>query len=174
MDPLNNGLEWAQVGANVQNAFTSKKAEKVPLNVGFKLYKFTEWNVQRSDASVTEWWSSVDEYGADPGLKGKINMAKTLGVDVRELVHVTSAVSANWNGLSYLVIATVQEPMFAFWGQCAQQARIEPGTTARHAIGAGLTKNVPGTGWQFYIPNLTSSYLAAAAPILAEHYVPAA
>lgn len=174
MDPLNKGLEWGQLAANVQNAFTNKKAEKVPLNEGFKLYKFTEWNVQRPDASLTEWWSTVDDYGVDPGLKAKINMAKTLRVDIRELVHVTSAVSANWNGLNYLVIATVQEPVFAFWGQCAQQARIEDGATARHAMGAGLTKNVTGTAWQFFIPNLTTSYLAAAAPILPEHYVPPA
>lgn len=164
--PLNENLNWGDVGAistggsnTVQDAFKSRHAEKVLLTPGTKLYKFNDFNSPTAPNSkaLSPWWSPYDDYRHDGGWVQRKKLAEHLGVTILEFGRVTSAVKENWNSLQYLLVITLSESVYAFFGGFAQMPRIDEGGTSKRTAteGRGQTKNLPGGGTQFYIPNLT-------------------
>jgi hypothetical protein len=163
--PINEHLSWAEVGAistggsgHVRDAFKGGMAEKVLLPVGFELYKFNEYNSLAAPgaATISPWWSPYQPYKHDGGWIQRKNLAQHLGVTAREFGRVTSAVKENWNSLSYLLVIVLGQATYAYFGGFAQMARIDAGAASRRGAGEerGMTKNLPGGGTQFYIPNL--------------------
>lgn len=179
--PVNENLSWSEVGAistganSVADAFKLKYAEKVLLTLGTKLYKFNDFNSPTAPGSkvLSPWWSPYDDYRHDGGWEQRKKLAKLLGVSIREFGRVTSAVKENWNSLQYLLVVTLSQAVYAFFGDFAQQPRQDAGTVSKRVISAPAaggaflaesrraTKNLPGGGTQFYIPNLTLDQVAS-------------
>ena len=166
--PINENTTWADVGNistggdnHVRNAFKNGVAKKVLLAPTFKMYKFNEYRSLTAPNSnaVSPWWSPYEPYEWDGGWKQRQSLAQHLNVSMREFGRVTSAIKENWNSLSYLLVVEVRNAMYGYFGGFAQMARIDAGQASKvnSAIEAkGNTKNLPGGGTQFYIPNLTS------------------
>lgn len=164
--PINENLSWGEVGAistggdnHVRDAFKGGMAEKVLLPAGFELYKFNEYNTLAPPGApmISPWWSPYDPYKHDGGWVQRKKLASHLGVSTREFGRVTSAVKENWNSLSYLLVIVLGHATYAYFGGFAQMARIDAGQSSKRKGGEarGGTKNLPGGGTQFYIPNLT-------------------
>jgi hypothetical protein len=87
--------------------------------------------------------------------------AETIGVTVREWGRLTSAVKENWNSLRYLLVITLAEDVYGFFGGFASMGRIDPGSTSKVKAGEGRGAGgrLPGGGTQFYIPNLTADHV---------------
>jgi hypothetical protein len=181
---LNENLIWSDVGDistggsnRVADAFKSKRAEKVLLTVGTKLYKFNDFNTPTAPGSqaLSPWWSPYDDYRHDGGWEQRKKLAELLGVSIREFGRVTSAVKENWNSLQYLLVIKLFESVYAFFGDFAQMPRLDVGADSKRvttdpapvadgafvAEGSGATKNLPGGGTQFYIPKLTMGQVAS-------------
>jgi hypothetical protein len=190
---INESRSWAEVGAistgpdtHVRDAFKGGHADKVLLPAGTILYKFNEYNslvgASEADAvrdgplsaagaafyasTLSPWWSPYESYKHDGGWVQRKKLAEHLGVSVREFGRVTSAIKENWNSVKYLLVITLANSAYAFFGGFAQMARIDAGAASRRvtqapagngafkAEGRGSTRNLPGGGTQFYIPNL--------------------
>ena len=144
MPPLNGPLSLSEVGAistgsnSVADAFKLKYAEKVLLTVGTKLYKFNDFSSPTPPGSkiLSPWWSPYDDYRHDAGWEERKKLAKLLGVSIRELGRVTSAVKENWNSLQYLLIITLSQAVYAFFGDFAQMPRQDAGTVSKRVITA--------------------------------------
>jgi hypothetical protein len=123
------------------------------------LYKFNDFNSPTSPGSkaLSPWWSPYDDYRHDGGWVQRKKLAGHLGVSIREFGRVTSAVKENWNSLQYLLVITLSDPVYAYFGGFAQMPRKDAGSNSKVAAGEGRgrTANLPGGGTQFYIPNLT-------------------
>jgi hypothetical protein len=65
-----------------------------------------------------------------------------------------SAVREDWNSLTHLLTAELQEWLYGWYGQCSAQCRRTPGEKALAGVLQGSTANLPGFGWQLYIPDL--------------------
>jgi len=170
--PLNENVSWEEVGAistggdgHVRDAFKGGFAKKVLLDPTFKLYKFNEYDTlaARNSDKVSPWWSPYEPYEWDPGWLQRKKTAQDLRVDIRELGRVTSTKKENWNSLSYLLVIELAHATYAYFGGFAQTQRIDPGGTSKRKAGEGSggTKNLPGGGTQFYIPNLTTGDIVA-------------
>jgi hypothetical protein len=164
--PINENLSWGEVGEistggdnHVRDAFKGGMAEKVLLPAGFELYKFNEYNTLAPPgaATISPWWSPYDPYKHDGGWVQRKKLASHLGVSIREFGRVTSAVKENWNSLSYLLVIVLAHATYSYFGGFAQMARMDAGQASKRKGGEarGGTKNLPGGGTQFYIPNLT-------------------
>ena len=127
----------------------------------FKLYKFNEYKTLTApdSKSVSPWWSPYDAYEWDAGWEERKKLAAQLKVSLRELGRVTSAIKENWNSLEYVLVVTLQQDAYGYFGGFAQMCRIDEGKDSKRnpdIEAKGGTKNLPGGGTQFYIPNLTS------------------
>jgi hypothetical protein len=169
---LNENRSWGEVGAistgggkTVSDAFKGGKAEKVMLPPGFILYKFNDFNTPTAPGQkwLSPWWSPFEDYRHDGGWEQRKKLAGHLGVTVREFGRVTSAVKENWNSLQYLLVITLSAEVWAYFGGFAQMARIDEGGTSKMKTGEGRgqTKNLPGGGTQFYIPDLTTDQVSS-------------
>jgi hypothetical protein len=188
LSAVNNGLTWGEVGAMkvsgrpVRNAFLDAKMVCLSTRpTRMRLYKFNSFPTLRPDenGNVTPWWSAYDPYDVDPGWPAKLNMARHLGVSVRELGRVTSAITESWNSLEYLVVITLKVDIWAAYGRFAQMLRHDKkddgqswakapithqnvGAQATsgfsadkfRAEGKAYTRHLPGGGRQFFVPNL--------------------
>lgn len=162
---LNESLNFGDLEAYVQVAFQTKFAmpTKDRLPAGTVLYKFNDFNTLHGPTSnaLSAWWSPYEPYKHDPGWVQKRKTAETIGVTVREWGRLTSAVKENWNSLRYLLVITLAEDVYGFFGGFASMARIDAGATSKvkqgEARGAG--DKLPGGGTQFYIPNLTANHI---------------
>ena len=166
--PINENTTWAEVGdistggsGHVRDAFKGSAAKKVLLGPTFKMYKFNEYQslTAPNSKAVSPWWSPYEAYEWDGGWQQRKSLAAHLKVSMREFGRVTSAIKENWNSLSYLLVVEVKTPVYAYFGGFAQMSRIDAGQASKvnTSIEAkGSTKNLPGGGTQFYIPNLTS------------------
>jgi hypothetical protein len=166
--PINDDTTWEEVGStstggegHVRDAFKNGTAKKVLLEPTFKLYKFNEYKTLAApkSTSVSPWWSPYEAYEWDPGWSERKHLAATLHVNIRELGRVTSAIKENWNSLSYLLVIQVMHAAYAYFGGFAQMSRIDAGQASKRDANIeakGSTKNLPGGGTQFYIPNLTT------------------
>ncbi len=167
--PINENLFWEQVGeigtggdGRVRNAFKNGIAERVLLEPTFKLYKFNEYRslAAPNSTAVSPWWSPYEAYKWDAGWIERKKLAEHLRVNIRELGRVTSAIKENWNSLSYLLVIEIRNAVYGYFGGFSQMARIDVGQASKRdgTIEAkGSTKNLPGGGTQFYIPNLTTN-----------------
>jgi hypothetical protein len=165
---LNYNVVWNIVPEAVKRAFIGVP-KKVKLEPGFQLYKFTEYQIANRSGKITEWWSPLNGYGNDPGLETRLHLAAHLGATAADLARVVAAVSENWNALTHVLKAQVRMPLYAFWGQCSPQLRLEAGNQPRagipaapahrHNIPVVRTTHLPGYAWQFYIPNLTANHI---------------
>jgi hypothetical protein len=155
---LNQSVSWEALPLDARSAFVGD-AEKVLLEEGFALYKLTEFDLQNDVGKVTEWWSPVHAYEMDAGLESRRGVANVLQVPFGDLVRVTYAVREDWNALKYLLTAVLSKDVYGFYGQCSLQPRHSPGKNPRPDVFPGKTMNLPGLGWQFYIPNLTPAHI---------------
>jgi hypothetical protein len=166
--PINEKTTWEEVGStstggdgHVRDAFKNGTAKKVLLRPTFKMYKFNEHKTLTApnSQSVSPWWSPYEAYEWDAGWQERKNLAAHLHVNIRELGRVTSAIKENWNSLSYLLVIEVRNAAYAYFGGFAQMARIDSEQASKRDANVeakGSTKNLPGGGTQFYIPNLTT------------------
>lgn len=166
---LNQGLEWGQVGAmptssgSVKEAFRSAHAEKILLERGMVLYKFNNTKyLTNAEGKLSEWWQPYQPFQHDAGWLQKLEIAKHLGVSVREWGRVTSAVKENWNSLEHLLVITLDTDVYAWFGGYTQMARLDDGAASKRLAGEGrgIGANLPGGGTQFYIPNLLPEHVA--------------
>ena len=158
-------------GTRVRDAFKGGHADMVHLPAGTTLYKFNDRpslqsaDDARQNKSISPWWSPYDPYMHDPGWEAKKQMAKVMGVSVRELGRVTSAIKENWNSLMWLAVIKLQSRTSAAFGGFAHMERIQSGQKSKVNSGIenqagvvlegrGMTANLPGGATQFYIHNL--------------------
>jgi hypothetical protein len=170
--PINENTTWEEIASistggdgRVRDAFKNGTAKKVLLAPTFKMYKFNEYTTLTApnSKSVSPWWSPYEAYEWDAGWNERKKLAADLHVSIRELGRVTSAIKENWNSLSYLLIIEVRSALYAYFGGFAQMSRIDAGQASKRDPGIeakGNTKNLPGGGTQFYIPNLTMDDVA--------------
>ena len=168
MMAINENTTWEEVGnvstggdGRVRHAFKSGVAKKVLLEPTFRMYKFNEYKslAAPGSKSVSPWWSPYEAYEWDGGWKQRKSLAAHLNVSSREFGRVTSAIKENWNSLSYLLVVEVKHSVYGYFGGFAQMARIDAGQASKRDAqieAKGSTKNLPGGGTQFYIPNLTT------------------
>lgn len=166
--PINENTTWQEIGDistggdnRVRNAFKNGAAKKVLLEPTFRMYKFNEYQSLAAPGSkaVSPWWSPYEAYEWDGGWSQRKSLAAHLNVSMREFGRVTSAIKENWNSLSYLLVVEVKHAVYAYFGGFAQMARIDAGQASKRNTqieAKGSTKNLPGGGTQFYIPNLTT------------------
>ena len=188
---VNSHLTWGDVsalkvgGRPVGSAFLDARMVLLPART--KLYKFNSYQSIRPDAAgnVTGWWSPYNAYDVDPGWIVKRNMAKTLGISIRELGRITSAITETWNSLEYLAVITLSVDIWVAYGRFAQQVRTDHNPKGKVPIthstvgkavfkpgvgeaqlpyrhirpeGRGKGRNLPGGGRQFFVPNLKPTY----------------
>lgn len=182
--PLNEELNWAQVGAIVTDkdavpptvvaqAFQLAYGEptKDLLPAAMRLYKFNSHaNMGRgtiTEASViSPWWSPAAPYRHDAGLVQRQKIADANGVSFREWGRLTSVIKENWGSLDWLWTLELAVPVYAWFGGFKSMARIDKdAVSSRNAAleGKGIGTKLPGGGTQFYIPNLTVSCIRGSA-----------
>jgi hypothetical protein len=176
--PINHDTTWEEVGSYdpvtnkapepgggsgrcVRDAFKNGTAKKVQLENTFKLYKFNHGDQLTHDNSneVSPWWSPYLAYEWDAGWEERKKLAAHLKVNIRELGRVTSAVKENWSSLSHVLVVQLKQGAYGYFGGFAQMCRIDDGEKSirdPNTEAKGNTKNLPGGGTQFYIPNLTT------------------
>ena len=112
--PLNEELNWAQVGAIVtdpasgatvadafQLMFGPPSKDLMPK--GMKVYKFNSYpsispnDPPPADFAMSPWWTSSLPYKHDGGLVQKLKMAEANGVSAREWGRLTSVIKEEWN-----------------------------------------------------------------------------
>ncbi|MFN3326338.1 MAG: hypothetical protein ACK5AZ_22810 [Bryobacteraceae bacterium] len=167
MPILNDSLTWAalpdnggQTRAQIHSAFVGG-VEKILLPVDFALCKVHNYPTLSGNmapsAVISGWWTALNRFRDDTGLHDRVKLAGVLGVSVRELSRVFLAVRENWNSFKYLAMITLSQPVYAFYGGVAAQARIDKGQASLVQSGEdrGATAKLPGRGKQIYIPYLT-------------------
>jgi hypothetical protein len=174
---INSQLTLGDMGAmktasgRVANAFLDPQLVMLPAKT--RVYKFNTYPSLRPDDSgnVTPWWTSFEPYDVDPGWYAKLAMAKTFGISVRELGRVTSAITESWNSCEFLYTITLTVDIWVMYGRFRQMSRTDTGASKvitganRGAVvgpirdeGKMKTRNLPGGGRQFFIPNLKPAY----------------
>ncbi|MBI3854747.1 MAG: hypothetical protein HY293_03550 [Planctomycetes bacterium] len=169
MADLNEPYDWAQVTAlgykgqkqsEIVAAFLGTPL-KVKILPGTRLCRGNFGKDLREP--ITAWWSYFSipsgAMGAnnDVGFATRVSFARTMRVTVREVIRLFLAVSEDFNSLEWLVRIKLMQPVWGWYGAAAQQARLNTGGTSavKAGEGKGTTKNIPGHGYQFYLPNLT-------------------
>jgi hypothetical protein len=155
---LNDLDVWAKQPAYVKQAFKRGVGSKVKLDEGMRLCKLGHFPTLAppDTTKLSEWWSPFDAYMYDPGFDFRYLMAARLSVSIRELSRVVVAVKENWNSLSYLLVISLNQPVYAFFGGVAGQVRIDPGAGTKLKEGEERGRGgLAGNGVQFYIPGLT-------------------
>ena len=161
-DPATN--KPSETGAYVRDCFKNGTAQKRLLDTSLKLYKFSHGAelTRENSNEVSPWWSPYDAWEWDAGWEERKKLAAQLKVNIRELGRVTSAIKENWNSLSHLLVIHLNNGAYGYFGGFAQMCRIDEGEASKRDDNiekTGNTKNLPGGGSQFYIPNLTSGYV---------------
>lgn len=173
--PLNEGMDWAQVGSistgsgkvrdAFQLAFGDPTRELLP--AGMSIYKFNGYSTLgqgtiTDDTDLSPWWSPTKSYKHDGGLDQRMSIAEKNGVSFREWGRLTSVIKENWSSLEYLLSIELKEPVYAWFGGFKGMGRVDPGAQSKRdaAVEAkGGSKNLPGGGTQFYIPNLKVGHI---------------
>jgi hypothetical protein len=178
---LNEKLRIEDIPVEARKAFVGGSAVNVALERNLELYKFTSGSLVWK-GKISPWWSPVLPYEMDPGLESRLGLARHLGVHPSDLTRVMAAVSEEFNQLQFILKVRLNYLVHGLWGQCAMMPR-QGGAIAKgreipaDQKGAGIrvpggipgtrgtniyqirTQNLPGTAWQFYIPNLTTNYV---------------
>lgn len=175
---LNEELSWAEVGkivtdssngSTVADAFQLLFGEptKDLLPAGMRIYKFnSEGSVVPArfggDAKLgpgspmSPWWSPSLPYKHDGGVEQRLKIAELNGVSAREWGRLTSVIKEDWNSLAFILEIELAEPVYGWFGGFKGMARFGNGTSMRDqgVEKSSGSKNLPGGGTQFYIPNL--------------------
>ncbi len=173
---LNEELNWGQVGdistgsGKVRDAFQLMFGDptKELLPAGTSLYKFNGFStlgqgVITAQTDLSPWWSPTQGFKHDAGLAQRILIAEKNGVSFREWGRLTSVIKENWSTLDWLLTIELAEPVYAWFGGFKGMSRIDDGAQSRRntAVEAkGGSKNLPGGGTQFYIPNLKVGHIS--------------
>ena len=91
-----------------------------------------------------------------------MSIAEKNGVSFREWGRLTSVIKENWSSLDWLLTIELKVPVYAWFGGFKGMSRIDAGEQSRRnaAIEAkGGSRNLPGGGTQFYIPNLKVAHI---------------
>ncbi|CAD5973548.1 hypothetical protein PCC9214_03987 [Planktothrix tepida] len=162
-------LQWNQQPDHVKQAFLDQKATLVILPKGMKLWKLTGYkpsrnpNIHRFTPPITPWWSNYDPFKDDTrGVKGVLKDSIAKSQIFLAYVRDRSAVTIEWNSLTYYMETKLLNDKEAFWGRYAPQPvsknpiyqTLYDGVYYPEALG----------GWpdafQLYIPNLQTADLA--------------
>lgn len=173
--PLNEEMDWSQVGnistgsGKVRDAFQLAFGDptKELLSAEMSIYKFNGYSTLAQgtvtyDTDLSPWWSPTKSYKHDGGLEQRMSIAEKNGVSFREWGRLTSVIKENWSSLEYLLTIELKEPVYAWFGGFKGMGRVDPGTQSKRdaAVEAkGGSKNLPGGGTQFYIPNLKVAHI---------------
>lgn len=169
---LNAGLKFEELDHADQDSFTGL-VEKVKLPAGFRLYKFTEYDIQ-SAHGVTPYWSPVERYQGryqtDEGLHERLRQAQQQGLSPADYARVVAAVRTNWNNLTNILTAFLLKDVYAFWGAISAQPKfgdqpLEHMRKFDKVLAELLQKfegtarmpqriTLPGGAGQFFIPHL--------------------
>jgi len=174
---LNDDLDWGTVGnistgsGTVKDAFQLMFGEptKELLPAGMSLYKFNGYSTLGSgeitdETDLSPWWSPVQDFKHDAGLAQRILVAQKNGVSFREWGRLTSVIKENWSSMAWLLTIELKVPVYAWFGGFKGMSRIDDAAKSRRdaSIEAkGGSKNLPGGGTQFYIPNLKVAHISA-------------
>ena len=175
---LNQEMDWAQVGnistggdGRVRDAFQLMFGDptKELLPAGTSLYKFNGFSslaqgVITADTDLSPWWSPTNGYKQDAGLAQRMSIARNNGVSFREWGRLTSVIKENWSSLDWLLTIELKEPVYGWFGGFKSMSRIDDKAASRRnaAVEAkGGSKNLPGGGTQFYIPNLKVAHISS-------------
>jgi hypothetical protein len=168
--PLNEELDWSQVGdistgsGKVRNAFQSAFGDpsKELLSVGMSLYKFNNYSTLSpgevtDDTELSPWWSPTQAFKHDAGLTQRLSIAEKNGVSFREWGRLTSVIKEDWSSMAFLLTIEIKEPVYAWFGGFKGMSRLDDKHKSKRdkaLENAGASRNLPGGGTQFYIPNL--------------------
>lgn len=153
---LNQNLNFKDLPAAHQAAFSGRRARKMLLQAGQQFYKFTDAPLVRpprkpgEKPSISPWWSAVIPIvEQDTGLQGLLDSAKNLDVSPATFARARNAVTLQWNSMSGLTIMQLLVPAYSFVGGVAHQPIDE----------RNEYKNVVyiGGAIQVYIPSLSPS-----------------
>lgn len=174
---LNEELTWNQVGdistgsGKVRDAFQLMFGEptKELLPAGMSLYKFNGYGTLGQGAitdatDLSPWWSPTQGFKHDAGLAQRMLIAEKNGVSFREWGRLTSVIKENWSSLDWLLTIGLKVPVYAWFGGFKGMSRADEGAQSRRnaAVEAkGGSKNLPGGGTQFYIPNLKVGHIGS-------------
>jgi hypothetical protein len=173
---LNEELSWNEVGAistgsgQVRDAFQLMFGDPTRelLPAGMSLYKFNGYSTLAqgtvTDATdLSPWWSPTKSFKHDAGLVQRMSIAEKNGVSFREWGRLTSVIKENWSSLDWLLTIELKVPVYAWFGGFKGMSRLDAGEKSKRdkAVEAkGGSKNLPGGGTQFYIPNLTVGHIS--------------
>jgi hypothetical protein len=160
-DPDTNEPKTREGGPSVRDAFKNGMAQKRLLDTSLKLYKFNHGDslTRLGSNKVSPWWSPYDAWEWDAGWEERKKLAAQLKVNIRELGRVTSAIKEHWSSLSHVLVVNLNQGAYGYFGGFAQMCRIDEGKDSKrdpNIEAKGNTKDLPGGGSQFYIPNLTT------------------
>ena len=172
---LNEELTWTEVGAlstgsgSVRDAFQLAFGDptKELLPACMSLYKFNGFSTLGRGAIIdatelSPWWSPTYAFKHDAGLAQRMSIAEKNGLSFREWGRLTSVIKENWSSLDWLLTIELKVPVYAWFGGFKGMSRIDAGEQSRRnaAIEAkGGSRNLPGGGTQFYIPNLKFAHI---------------
>lgn len=173
---LNEELSWNDVGeistgsGKVRDAFQLMFGEptKELLPAGMSLYKFNGYSTLGqgiiTDATdLSPWWSPTESFKHDAGLAQRLLIAEKNGVSFREWGRLTSVIKENWSSLDWLLAIELKVSVYAWFGGFKGMGRIDAGAQSKRnkaLESVGGSKNLPGGGTQFYIPNLKVGHLS--------------
>ncbi|MEG4304519.1 hypothetical protein [Microcoleus sp. D3_18a_C4] len=159
-------LEWNQQKDEVRKAFLDQKAELVTLPKGMKLWKLTAYkpsknpNIHRFTTPITPWWSNCDPFKDDKrGVKGVFKDAEAASKLFLAYVRDRSAVTLEWNRLTYYMETSLVNPKEAFWGKYAPQPVSKNEKYQTLYDGVYYPEFLGGwpDAFQLYIPNLQTA-----------------
>jgi len=148
---LNETLQFSSAPAEVQRAFAGSMPQKVLLQLGHRLYKFTQYELLHQ-GRATAWWSSVKPINsADTGLETLLERAARLGTSPAEFARARNAVTKQWNSMNGLLLAALTSPVYALVGRVAHQQFDERPEYSNVAFIGGAI--------QLWILNLTAQHI---------------
>ncbi len=151
-EELNQSLRFDQLTIDQQRSFRpSPPPIHVRLVEGFQLYKWTEYGLVKPGGSVSEYWSPWDAMKFNgqhvPGfVELRARYANRPGEVGRpqEFMRARSAVTQEWNSMSSLTKARLQQPTWGFLGFCAHQlVSTDPGARNLFFIGGAFQLVIP-------------------------------
>ena len=174
---LNEKLSWAEVGnistgsGRVSDAFQLKFGvpTKELLPAGMSIYKFNGYNTLGQGAvtdatALSPWWSPTLPFKHDAGLAQRKMIAQKNGVSFREWGRLTSVIKEDWSTMAWLLTIELKVPVYAWFGGFKGMSRVDNANKSKRDSSVeakGPSKNLPGGGTQFYIPNLTVGHIQA-------------
>jgi hypothetical protein len=179
-----NQADFYKLRKSDQNGF--KKFRVVMVPKGTLLFKMTAGVAAEGQYGVSPWWSAVKPFLDDKeGALGRLNQAKTKGMDMSAIVRLMSCVCIDWNDLDNYVQVRLKVDTRIFWGTFNPMPKFSQelwkpdwsnpneDSSGKKALARVKVMNlkekqagfkVPDTlggeeAWQMYIPNLRDEHI---------------